>query len=68
MTPTQCRAARALAGLSQAQLAKEADVALATVAAFEQGVRQPYRRTLAALVAVLEAHRVKVTADGVRTE
>lgn len=54
MTPGQSRAARALIGMSQDDLAKAASVAKATIAAFELGQRQPYPRTLNALSQALE--------------
>lgn len=55
MTPAQCRAARAIVGLSQDELAKASSVAKATIAAFELGQRQPYARTLDAMRTALEA-------------
>ena len=55
MTPAQCRAARALLNLSQDDLAKASAVAKATIAAFELGLRQPYARTMQAIIAALEA-------------
>lgn len=55
MTPAQCRAARALIGLSQDDLAKAAGVAKRTIASFEAEGRQPYSRTIEALCAALEA-------------
>jgi transcriptional regulator with XRE-family HTH domain len=66
MTPEQCKAARAMAGLSQQALADAAKVAKATIAAFEQGKRKPYDRTLADLQDALEARGVQFTDDGVR--
>lgn len=67
MTPEQCKAARALAGMSQQELAEAAEVAVATLAAFEQGKRKPYKRTLNAMQSALEARGVTFTPDGVRT-
>lgn len=49
MQPAQCRAARALIGMSQEDLAAGSAVAKATIAAFELGQRQPYQRTIEAL-------------------
>lgn len=66
MTPEQCRAGRAIAGMSQQELADAAEVAKATIANFETGNRQPYKRTLSALQAALEARGVQFTPDGVR--
>jgi transcriptional regulator with XRE-family HTH domain len=42
----QCRAARALLGWSQDQLAEASKVAKATIANFEAGKRTPYDRTI----------------------
>lgn len=66
MTPEQCRAGRAIAGMSQQELADAAEVARATIANFETGNRQPYKRTLTALQTALEARGVQFTPDGVR--
>lgn len=59
MTPAQCRAARALIGLSQDALAEAAGVAKRTIASFEAEGRQPYPRTLAAIRSALEAAGVE---------
>ncbi|TNB96492.1 helix-turn-helix transcriptional regulator [Paracoccus marcusii] len=66
MTPEQCKAARALAGMTQQDLAEAAEVAKATIANFETGNRQPYKRTVAALRAALEAQGLEFTASGVQ--
>jgi len=66
MTPEQCRAARALAGLSQKQLAHASRLSVGTVAYFEAGTRKPQRATLQEIRATLETHGVLVTRDGVR--
>jgi transcriptional regulator with XRE-family HTH domain len=63
MTPAQCRAARALVGMSQDDLAKASSVAKATIAAFELGLRQPYARTLDAMRGALEAAGVIFVAE-----
>lgn len=55
MNPSQCRAARALVGISQDDLAKASSVAKATIAAFELDQRRPYPRTLATLRTALES-------------
>lgn len=55
MTPAQCRAARALIGMSQDELATAAGVAKRTIASFEAEGRRPYARTVAALREALEA-------------
>lgn len=55
MTPEQCRAARALKGMSQEEVAALSGVGIQTLIAFESGKRQPYARTLDAIRAALEA-------------
>lgn len=59
MTPGQSRAARALIGMSQDDLARAASVAKATIAAFELGQRQPYPRTIEALRTAFESAGVE---------
>ena len=61
VTPGQCRAARALIGWSQEQLASSSKVAKATIANFELGKRVPYDRTLDDISAALEAAGVEFT-------
>ena len=46
LTPNLCRAARALLGWSQDQLAEASTVATKTIADFERQARTPYTRTL----------------------
>lgn len=54
ITPEQCRMARAGLHISQADLARRANVAPATVAEFEKGRRTPYDRTVRDIQIVLE--------------
>jgi transcriptional regulator with XRE-family HTH domain len=63
-TPGQCRAARALIGWSQDQLASASKVSKATIANFELGKRTPYNRTLDDLISVLELAGVEFTNGG----
>ena len=49
-----CRAARALLGLKQSDLAKSAKVALKTLADFERGATVPYERTIRDIQKALE--------------
>ena len=63
MTPAQCRAARALLGISQDDLAKASSVAKATIAAFELSQRRPYARTLDAMRVALESAGVIFVAE-----
>lgn len=63
MSPAQCRAARALIGLSQDGLAETSKVAKRTIASFEAEGHQPYARTVDALRAALEAAGVEFIAE-----
>ena len=54
ITPEQCRMARAGLHISQADLARRASVAPATIAEFEKGRRTPYDRTMRDIQRVLE--------------
>lgn len=58
ITPGQCRAARGVLNLSQADLAALSNVSKPTITDFERGIRQPYKRTLRDLRAALEAKGV----------
>jgi transcriptional regulator with XRE-family HTH domain len=49
MTPEQCRAARALLNLEQAELAASAGVSRSTLADFERSTRKPRSSSLEAL-------------------
>jgi predicted transcriptional regulator len=54
ITSKQCRMARAGLHISQADLARRANVAPATIAEFEKGRRTPYDRTVRDIQRVLE--------------
>jgi transcriptional regulator with XRE-family HTH domain len=54
ITPEQSRAARALLGWSQGDLATKAEVTQKTVAEYELGNRQPYASTMGKMRGVLE--------------
>jgi transcriptional regulator with XRE-family HTH domain len=64
ITAAQCRAARALANLTQDQLADASRVSKRTITHFEAGERQPVPATLAALQRALEAAGVEFKPDG----
>jgi transcriptional regulator with XRE-family HTH domain len=66
LSAEQCRAARALLGWSQRDLAKAASVAIGTIVDFERGLRRPYLRTLKDVREVLERAGVEFlnAADG----
>ena len=54
MTPGQCRAARALIGMSRADLGQAASVPVAVLMDFEEGARVPQETHLDALRRALE--------------
>lgn len=64
ITPEQCLGARAMLGLSRADLSAAAKVAASTLADFEAGKRTPYARTLGDVRAALEARGAIFLADG----
>jgi transcriptional regulator with XRE-family HTH domain len=55
MTPDQCRAARALLGWTQPDLAKRSGVSANTISGFEKGATAPIPANLAALVRAFQA-------------
>lgn len=59
MTPSQCRAARALLDWSQQQLAEVAKVGIVTVRLFEAGQTEPRNATLTVMQQALEAAGVQ---------
>jgi transcriptional regulator with XRE-family HTH domain len=67
MTPAVCRAARALAGITQAELARRASVSVPTVADFERGARQPQINNIKALRLALEAAGVSLIEENGET-
>ena len=64
MTPAQCRAARALAGLSQSQLADAAGVVKSVVWEFENGKRATSPESIVAMRAALETLGVSLLDEG----
>lgn len=59
MTPQVCKAARAIAGLTQRELACAADIATPTIADFERGARRPHANNLKAVQHVFESLGIK---------
>jgi transcriptional regulator with XRE-family HTH domain len=69
ISPAQCRAARGLIAIDQADLAEAANVSRNVIIDFEKGRRMPTRNNLAAIQRVLEKAGVEFTngdAPGVR--
>lgn len=67
LSPAQCRAARALLGWDQAELAKKAGVAPNTVLDFETEARDTQEASKAKIGAALERGGIEFTArDGVK--
>jgi transcriptional regulator with XRE-family HTH domain len=63
MTPEQSRAARGWLGWSQVELAKQANVALRAVAAFERGEQRPRPNNLMAMRRAIEAAGIRLVFD-----
>jgi transcriptional regulator with XRE-family HTH domain len=67
MTPAQVRAARALLGLSQPELAERATLSVTALRNFERGASGLHRNNLAAVRAAIEAAGAElIEADGGR--
>ena len=64
LTPAQSRAARALLGWSQTELARRASVATSTVADFERGQRSPVPNNLDALKLTFEKEEITFPPGG----
>src|SRR6516225_12429018 len=65
LSPVQSKAARALLGWSQSELAKHASVGVSTVADFERGQRSPVPNNLEAMRAALEKAGITILPGGV---
>jgi DNA-binding XRE family transcriptional regulator len=63
MTPEQCRAARGWLWWSQLELAKQANVSLRTIAAFERGEQTPRPNNLIAIRRAIEAGGIRLVFD-----
>jgi DNA-binding XRE family transcriptional regulator len=63
--PVMVRAARALLGWSQTDLAHAAGLKLQTIARFEIGEQTPLLTTMSHMIAALEAAGVRFTETGV---
>ncbi len=65
MNPNQCKAARAMAGLSQQALADEAGVSRTAIARYELGMHELRDQNLTSIKRALELHRIIFTAQGI---
>lgn len=63
ITPAQCRAARAILGLSQKQLAEESFVSLRSVQGFETGDRPLQRLAMSAIERVFAEKGIVIISD-----
>jgi transcriptional regulator with XRE-family HTH domain len=59
LSPSQCRAARGLLDITQAELAEKAGVSLRTVISFEASERSPIRATLDVIRRAFETEGVE---------
>ncbi|HUN86138.1 MAG TPA: helix-turn-helix domain-containing protein [Terracidiphilus sp.] len=66
LSPTQCRAARALLGWNQQDLAQRANVGTSTIADFEREKRTPVNANVDAIIAAFEAAGIRFLAGGVQ--
>ena len=65
LSATQCKAARALLGWNQLELAQRANVGTSTVADFERAKRVPVSANIEAITAAFEAAGIRFVAGGV---
>lgn len=64
MTPAQCRAARAIARITQEELAKEALLSARALQKFEAEETRPHRTSVASLKRALEKRGVEFQESG----
>jgi transcriptional regulator with XRE-family HTH domain len=63
MIPEQCRAARGWLGWSQLKLARQANVSLRAIAAFERGEQKPRPNNLIAIRRAIEGGGIRLLFD-----
>ena len=63
VTPEQCRAARVWLGWSRDELARQANVSLRTIAAFERAEIRPQSNNLTAIRTAIEAAGLRLVFD-----
>lgn len=64
LTPATCRAARALLGWSQDELARQAGVGRVTIADYERGKSELMRGNIALITAAFDAAGVEIIQQG----
>ncbi len=64
ITPAQCRAARALADMTQPELAERSDLGLSTVVDFEKSRREVSERAIIELRGALERAGIRFINEG----
>ncbi|WP_198370408.1 helix-turn-helix domain-containing protein [Roseomonas rosulenta] len=64
LTPAICRAARALLGWSQDELARQAGVGRVTIADYERGKSELMRGNIALITAAFDAAGVEIIRQG----
>ena len=64
LSPTQCRAARALLNWSQEDLVRASGITKKTIADFERGATRPRANTLFQIQAALEANGIEFINGG----
>jgi transcriptional regulator with XRE-family HTH domain len=64
LTPATCRAARAILGWGQQELADISGVGRVTIADYERGKSKLNRGSTALLIAALDAHGVTILTEG----
>jgi transcriptional regulator with XRE-family HTH domain len=68
MTPAQCRAARALLGITQSQLAHASRLGLSTVVDFEKGRRIVSEEAVKAIQTALQRAGIEFTVENAAVE
>ena len=68
LTPSQCKAARALLAWNQQELAQRAKLATSTIADFERGKRTPTGENIEAIVTAFVSSRISFVDGGVQIE
>ena len=65
MNPNQCKAARAMAGLSQQELADQSGVSRTAIARYELGMHELREQNRQDIMTALSRHRIIFTQQGI---